>query len=84
MTGDFGIGSWVARQARITPDRPALNSGARSLGYAELAERIRRLANGLRRLGVRVETGSRGWGRTTLPSSSRYSQWASWEPCWRR
>ncbi len=52
MTGDFGIGSWVARQARITPDRPALNSGARSLTYAELAERIRRLANGLRRLGV--------------------------------
>jgi fatty-acyl-CoA synthase len=51
-TGDFGVGSWVERRARITPDRPALISGARSLTYAELAERIRRLANGLRRLGV--------------------------------
>jgi fatty-acyl-CoA synthase len=52
MTGDFGIGSWVERRARITPDRPALISGARDLTYAELAERIRRLANGLRRRGV--------------------------------
>ena len=51
-TGDFGVGSWVERRARITPDHPALISGARSLTYAELAERIRRLANGLRRLGV--------------------------------
>jgi fatty-acyl-CoA synthase len=51
-TGDFGVGSWVERRARITPDRPALISGVRSVSYAELAERIRRLANGLRRLGV--------------------------------
>ncbi len=51
-TGDFGVGSWVERRARFAPDHPALISGARSLTYAELAERIRRLANGLRRLGV--------------------------------
>ena len=51
-TGDYGIGSWVARRARITPDHPALLSGARMLTYAELAERTRRLANGLRGLGV--------------------------------
>ena len=50
--GDFGVGSWVERRARITPDHAALVFGARSLGYAELAERVRRLANGLRRLGV--------------------------------
>jgi non-ribosomal peptide synthetase component F len=52
-TGDLGVGSWVERRARMTPDHPALVFGARSVGYAELAERIRRLANGLRRLGVR-------------------------------
>ncbi len=51
-TGDFGVGSWVERRARTAPDHPALISGTRSLTYAELAERIRRLANGLRRLGV--------------------------------
>ncbi len=51
-TGDFGVGSWVERRSRVTPDRPALIAGARSLTYAELAERVRRLANGLRRLGV--------------------------------
>ena len=51
-TGDFGVGSWVERRARITPDHPVLISGTRSFSYAELAERIRRLANGLRRLGV--------------------------------
>lgn len=51
-TGDFGVGSWVERRARVAPDHPALISGARSLTYADLAERIRRLANGLRRLGV--------------------------------
>ena len=50
--GDLGVGSWVERRARITPDHPALISGARTLTYAELTERIRRLANGLRRLGV--------------------------------
>jgi fatty-acyl-CoA synthase len=51
-TGDFGVGSWVERRARITPDHPALVSGVRSITYAELAERVRRLSNGLRRLGV--------------------------------
>ncbi len=51
-TGDFGVGSWAERRARTKPDQPALISGARSSTYAELAERVRRLANGLRRLGV--------------------------------
>ena len=51
-TGDFGVGSWVERRARIAPDHRAVITGARAFSYAELAERIRRLANGLRRLGV--------------------------------
>ena len=49
---NFGVGSWMERRARIAPDRVALITGERVLTYAELADRIRRLANGLRGLGV--------------------------------
>ncbi len=49
---DIGVGSWIERRARVAPDRPALVAGDRVVTYAELAERIRRLASGLRRLGV--------------------------------
>jgi len=47
-----GVGSWIERRARIDPDRPAIITGDRPVSYAELAERIRRLAGGLSRLGV--------------------------------
>ena len=46
-----GVGSWIGRQARTAPDHIALIAGDRPFSYAELAGRIRRLANGLRRLG---------------------------------
>jgi fatty-acyl-CoA synthase len=49
---DRGIGSWIERRAGITPSRVALVSGEKSVTYADLAERVRRLAHGLRRLGV--------------------------------
>jgi fatty-acyl-CoA synthase len=49
---NFGVGSWIERRARIAPDDVALIGGDRSSTYAELARRVRRLANGLRRLGV--------------------------------
>ena len=48
-----GVGSWIERQARTAPDQIALVAGDRPFSYAELAGRIRRLANGLHRLGVR-------------------------------
>jgi len=51
-TGDLGVGSWVERRARLAPERPAIVSGERSLTNAALAARVRRLANGLRGLGV--------------------------------
>ncbi|WP_410633223.1 acyl-CoA synthetase [Amycolatopsis sp. cmx-4-83] len=53
---DFGLGSWPARRARISPDRTALDGGGgqdRTLTYAGLAERVERLAGALTRLGVR-------------------------------
>jgi acyl-CoA synthetase (AMP-forming)/AMP-acid ligase II len=49
---NFGVGSWIERRARIAPDDVALIAGDRSLTYAELARRVRRLANGLHELGV--------------------------------
>jgi fatty-acyl-CoA synthase len=50
---DFGVGSWIERRARVTPDHLALIGKDQALTYAELAGRVRRLANGLSRLGVR-------------------------------
>ncbi|MEQ0559702.1 long-chain fatty acid--CoA ligase [Amycolatopsis sp. NEAU-NG30] len=50
---DFGLGSWPARRARISPDRTALVEHDRSLTYAALAARVERLAGALTRLGVR-------------------------------
>ena len=51
---DIGLGSWPARRARIAPHRVALRDEDRSLTYAELADRVDRLAGGLARLGVRA------------------------------
>jgi fatty-acyl-CoA synthase len=52
VAANFGVGSWIERRARVSPDRLALVGGGRSLTYADLASRVRRLANGLVRLGV--------------------------------
>ena len=49
---NIGVGSWIERRARIAPDQLALVGDDRSFTYAELAGRVRRLANGLQRLGV--------------------------------
>ena len=50
--GNVGIGSWIERRARAAPDGVALIAGDCPVTYAELADRVRRLANGLRTLGV--------------------------------
>jgi acyl-CoA synthetase (AMP-forming)/AMP-acid ligase II len=52
VAANFGVGSWIERRARIAPHRVALVGDERSFTYAELARRVRCLANGLRRLGV--------------------------------
>ncbi|WP_137990837.1 acyl-CoA synthetase [Streptomyces vilmorinianum] len=48
-----GIGAWPARRARKTPHRTALIHEDTSLTYAELHDRVRRLAHALRERGVR-------------------------------
>jgi len=51
-SGGVGVGSWIERRARIDRDRPAIISGGQPVSYGQLAERIRRLADGLESLGV--------------------------------
>ena len=52
VVANFGVGSWIERRARIAPGQLALVGDDRSFTYAELAGRVRRLANGLQRLGM--------------------------------
>lgn len=52
IVANVGVGTWIERRARADPDRIALLADDRSVTYDEFASRIRRLANGLRRLGV--------------------------------
>jgi fatty-acyl-CoA synthase len=47
------LGSWPSRRARIAPHRPALVEGERTLTYAELADRVARLARVLADRGIR-------------------------------
>ena len=47
-----GVGSWPARRARMAPHRAAWSFEGRTATYGELDERVRRLAHGLRGLGV--------------------------------
>jgi fatty-acyl-CoA synthase len=45
-----GVGSWIARRARRTPDRVAVIHAGDRLTYAQMHDRITRLAHGLRGL----------------------------------
>ncbi|QFZ19523.1 acyl-CoA synthetase [Saccharothrix syringae] len=47
-----GLGGWPARRALMSPGRTALVHDGRSTTYAELAERVHRLADRLRAAGV--------------------------------
>ncbi|MCF2531015.1 acyl-CoA synthetase [Yinghuangia soli] len=50
---NFGLGTWPARRARISPQAVALVEGDRSRTYAVLADRTARLAGHLAAQGVR-------------------------------
>ncbi|MDX9721634.1 MAG: long-chain fatty acid--CoA ligase [Myxococcota bacterium] len=49
---DINIGHWVRKNAQIYGDKAALKSGARSLSYRQLAERMNRLASSMRKMGL--------------------------------
>jgi fatty-acyl-CoA synthase len=49
---DQGVGSWAARRAGMTPNKPALVQDGRATSYAELHQRTSRLALGLRQRGI--------------------------------
>src|SRR6187402_1122771 len=48
-----GIGDWIARRARTSPDHPAIVFRDQPLSYAFLADRIARLADALADRGIR-------------------------------
>jgi fatty-acyl-CoA synthase len=50
---DYGVGSWPHRRARIRPASVALRQEGRALSYADLADRVERLARSLAARGVR-------------------------------
>jgi fatty-acyl-CoA synthase len=50
---DRGVGSWIERRCRVSPHRPAIVHGTETWTYAELADRIQRLASAWREMGVR-------------------------------
>ena len=52
MTPDIGLGNWLFQRAQRTPDRTALTFEGRSWTYAQIQDRIDRLASALRVLGV--------------------------------
>jgi fatty-acyl-CoA synthase len=52
LAPDRGVASWIERRAQLRPDQVAVIHGQRQLTYDELASRVRRVAHGLRDLGV--------------------------------
>jgi fatty-acyl-CoA synthase len=52
MSVDIGLGNWLYRRALRTPQRKALTFEGTTWTYAQLQERIDRLASGLRAQGV--------------------------------
>jgi len=51
-SGNFGLGTWPLRRARIAPDAPALSQGHRVVTWSQLANRTARLTAALTELGV--------------------------------
>lgn len=49
---NYGLGSWLRRRQRMSPDEVAVIEGESHHTYAELADRAHRLGNALRGLGV--------------------------------
>jgi fatty-acyl-CoA synthase len=49
---EYGIASWLAKRAFLDPDKEAVVEGEKRITYAELDERVTRLAHALRGVGI--------------------------------
>src|SRR5258708_36632844 len=67
MTPDIGLGNWLYQRSLRTPRRLALTFEGTTWTYAELQNRIDRLAAGLRAAGV-CEGDRVGFRGPTLPA----------------
>lgn len=52
LAGEYVLGQMLIRKARMTPDIEAIILGDRRCTFQELNNRVNRLANGLKSLGI--------------------------------
>lgn len=78
MTPDIGLGNWLYQRALRTPHRKALTFEGTTWTYAQLQNRIDRLASAFHAHGVCQGDRSAFWASTSPPSSRPYLPQPVW------